>query len=191
MPEINNEKQIWRRKCLKMRAEICAETSNKRNKDEAIFRRAVQLPKFESSETVFLYASKPEETDTFQLIEYGLKAGKKICLPRCQTEETNLTFYQIKTLEDLEKSHFGVYEPIVPRCEKIETADICFVPGVAFDRQGYRIGYGKGYYDRFLKGKNMYKVGLCYNSLLFEKLPTGQYDEAVNEILTDLKSLNI
>ena len=97
-----------------------------------------------------------------------------------------MTFYYITSLDDLSEGMYGIMEP-----DERYTADvyninsICIVPGLAFDLKGYRLGYGKGYYDRFLKDFNGVSVSPCYDSMLEDEIPTDKYDIQINIIVTD------
>ncbi|MDE6768031.1 MAG: 5-formyltetrahydrofolate cyclo-ligase, partial [Eubacterium sp.] len=97
-----------------------------------------------------------------------------------------MKFYYINSLKDIKTGFFGVREPDTDIC--CEVADfndsICIVPAIAYDKKGYRLGYGKGYYDRFLENFSFISVGLCYNELIMDVLPIGEYDIPVDYIIT-------
>ena len=97
-----------------------------------------------------------------------------------------MEFYYINAMNDLKSGFFGVREPDINKCEKITdfSDSICIVPAIAYDKSGYRLGYGKGYYDRFLKNNTLISVGVCYNELIEENLPRDEYDIPVNYIIT-------
>lgn len=98
-----------------------------------------------------------------------------------------MEFYLIKGEEDLEPGMFGVLEPVPERCQKVTdySGGICIVPGLSFDAGGFRLGYGKGYYDRFLSQFQGVTVGICYSNCTQWKLPHGRYDKPVNLLITD------
>ncbi len=171
MKEIQERKRMLRRQILSARDEIPQE---KREKMSAqICGNAISLSAFEKAERVLCFASFGSEIDTQILIDTSIRRGKKTFLPRVEGED--MYFYQIRGREDLTAGYKGIMEPngkterYVPGvCKEKEpvisrentektgategSKDILFLPGVVFDRYGGRIGYGKGFYDRFLSG---------------------------------------
>ena len=98
-----------------------------------------------------------------------------------------MEFYYIRSWQDLERASFGVMEPIVQRCERVEdeSRGFCLVPGFSFDVQGFRLGYGGGYYDRFLSRFGGFTVGVCYSFCVQWNLPHGYYDRSVDLLVTE------
>ncbi len=146
-----------------------------------------KLPEYRRNNTVLLYVSKSIEVDTYALIEKALKDGKTVAVPRCMEGTRNMAFYCITSLNDLEKGNFGVYEPKVDICVPLNDMKqgLCIVPGMVFDIKGYRLGYGKGYYDRFLSVFQGNVVGLCYSNCICWQLPRGIYDKSVDILVTE------
>jgi 5-formyltetrahydrofolate cyclo-ligase len=97
-----------------------------------------------------------------------------------------MDFYYINSMSDLVEGHFGVREPNTATCTKVTDFkdSVCIVPAISYDKLGYRLGYGKGYYDRFLKKFTIISVGMCYNELITDRLPIGEYDVPVDYIIT-------
>lgn len=156
--------------------------------DDAIFNKITSLDCYKKSELVITFVSTPIEVDTQRLIEYSLKVGKKVAVPKCIDGTRLMDFYLIESLSDLEPATFNVLEPIIEKCIKLENFEnsICIVPGLAFDLDGYRLGYGKGYYDRFLSGyTGGEKIGVCYCCCTANKIPRGRFDKAVNLLITE------
>ncbi len=171
MQEIQERKRMVRRQILSARDEIPQE---KREKMSAqICRHAISLSAFEKAERVLCFASFGSEIDTQEVIDTSIRLGKKLFLPRVEGEDMH--FYLIRGKEDLTAGYKGIMEPngkteryVSDTCESGEpeispestdnmaaamgAKDILFLPGVVFDRYGGRIGYGKGFYDRFLSG---------------------------------------
>lgn len=158
----------------------------KLNMDVEIQCRFLTLHQYSRCKTLFTYVSKDIEVDTYSLIKAALANGKKVAVPRCAADR-KMDFYYIKSLDDLESGSFGVMEPIADRCELVDdfSEGLCIVPGLSFDAEGYRLGYGKGYYDRFLSKFGGETVGLCYSNCIKWKLPHGHYDRPVDLIVTD------
>lgn len=159
----------------------------KRRQDEEIAQRIWKMREYQREKLFFTYVSKPIEVDTFGLIRRAWKDGKTVVVPRCIPGTYEMAFFRIDSLDDLEKGSFGVLEPIPERCQEITdfSAGFCIVPGLSFDSHGYRLGYGKGYYDRFLAGFGGFKAGICYSSCIQWNLPHGYYDKPVDVLATE------
>lgn len=155
--------------------------------DSTIQSRLLALREYAAADTIFTYVSKPIEVDTIALIKAALANHKQVAVPRCVTETYDMQFYYITSLDDLEKGSFGVLEPIVSKCRLVTdfSKGFCIVPGLSFDAQGYRLGYGKGYYDRFLAEFGGDTVGICYSGCVQWNLPHGYYDKPVNILITE------
>lgn len=155
--------------------------------DSEIQSRFLTLRQYIYCKTVFTYVSKDIEVDTLSLIRAAWANGKRVAVPRCVTETREMDFFYITNMSDLEEGAFGVLEPIADKCEKVTdfSKGLCIVPGLSFDAEGYRLGYGKGYYDRFLSKFQGDTVGLCYSNCIKWKLPHGYYDKPVDLIVTD------
>ena len=115
------------------------------------------------SSVILTYVSTAIEVDTREIIRVALSEGKRVACPRC----------------------IDGPEALPQRLYQGSSHPICIVPGLAFDRWGYRLGYGKGYYDRFLSGYRGWTVGLCYSDCVEYKLPHGHYDRAVDRLITE------
>ncbi len=186
MFDIRPYKKELRLKCKNIRLQMSHQ--EKERLDRKIANKLLNMWIYRESDTIFLYASKDIEVDTFMIINESLKRGKKVALPRCVDGTRDMDFYLIESLDDLENGSFGVLEPIVDKCEKITdfSKGLCVVPALAFDKNGYRLGYGKGYYDRFLSNFKAQTVGICYNSCVQEKeLLHGKFDRRVKYLITE------
>lgn len=134
---------------------------------------------------ILIYVSNKEEVDTYGIIDECFKLNKKVYVPKCI--DNSMSFYQINSINDLELGSFNIYEPITNI--KLDNFDnsICIVPGIVFDNKGNRIGYGKGYYDRFLVNYHFPKIGLTVNELLIYNVYPDKYDIKVDYIVTEDK----
>lgn len=159
----------------------------KLNMDVEIQCRFLTLRQYSECETLFTYVSKDIEVDTYSLIKAALANGKRVAVPRCVNDTREMEFYYIEGLDDLEVGSFGVMEPVVSKCRPVTdlSKGLCIVPGLSFDAEGFRLGYGKGYYDRFLSKFGGETVGLCYSNCIKWRLPHGYYDRPVDLIVTD------
>ena len=155
--------------------------------DSEIQSRLLTLRQYMKCKTLFTYVSKDMEVDTFAIIRAAWANGKAVAVPRCVPQTREMEFYYIKNTDDLAPGAFGVYEPIPERCTLVTdfSSGLCIVPGLSFDAEGYRLGYGKGYYDRFLSVFGGDTVGLCYSNCIKWTLPHGYYDRPVDVIVTD------
>ncbi|MGI5960130.1 MAG: 5-formyltetrahydrofolate cyclo-ligase [Massiliimalia sp.] len=159
----------------------------KREKDDGIFRRLVDSPDVKNAGTILCFVSTLIEIDTHRLIYYALRHGKKVAVPRCLDDKGSMAFFVIRSMADLERGAFQLLEPSLQRCPKLTDfrRSVCIVPGFSFDDQGFRLGYGKGYYDRFLSRYPGVKIGICYENCIAEKLPHGRYDVPVDYLITE------
>lgn len=103
-------------------------------------------------------------------------------------EPERLTFINIFSIEDLSPGTFGVLEPKPNPLMKVVdfSNSICLVPALCYDFRGYRVGYGKGYYDRFLVQYDGYKIGLCYSQEVLRRIPASKFDQRVDAVVTEL-----
>ena len=141
-----------------------------------------------NSEVLLLYSSSGSEVSTEGIFLKALEDKKKLAFPVCLNSDGLMEFYIVRDEKDLSEGMYGIKEPL-SHCEKFcgGKGVVCVVPALAFDESGYRIGYGKGYYDRFLEGFKGISVGLCYDVMVEQELPTDNYDKKVNCLITDKK----
>lgn len=166
--------------------------NNRAEMDKKITRTVLDLDIFRSAETVLLYYPSGSEVSTLEIFSACQLMGKKIAFPLCLDRDGTMDFFIVKGESDFEKGMYGIYEPKKALEKLADTYDsICFVPGLSFDKRGYRLGYGKGYYDRYLSTFNGISVGLCYDSLVTDSLPADCYDKKVSYLITDKKIYNI
>lgn len=159
----------------------------KESMDRAIESRVRALYQYRRARTFLCYVSTPIEVDTRALITAALADGKQVAVPRCVDGTRQMEFYLIRSFDDLERRTFGVLEPKVPGCKKLQNFEnsICIVPALLYDHKGYRLGYGAGYYDRFLSGYKGYKVGISYGDCVRRHLLHGRYDVPVDMLVTE------
>ncbi len=156
--------------------------------DADISRRLLSLAGFRYADAVLSYIPLPEEVDITPVNEAALESGKLLALPRCLPGTPTMEFRTVASLTALNRGQFSIMEPD-ERCPLWQYGDsrnvICIVPALAYDLSGFRLGYGKGYYDRYLSSKEITKVGVVYNSFITKNLPRGRYDLSVDLIVTD------
>lgn len=187
--DLKSQKKAVRKHFLQVRSNISDQEKNKAN--QRIFESVIELDQFKSAETIHIYASMEErnEVDTFHLIEYSLEAGKKVLVPVMQ-KDAKLIHCEIDSINSFEKNSWGVPEPIDQTPAESCNPDVIFVPMVAGDLEKNRIGYGKGYYDRFLESVSGTKIGLLFEKQLSTKnLPTGPFDVALDLLITENQTI--
>lgn len=152
---------------------------NKKELSTIIVNKLLDLDIYKNSRVIALYYSLCDEVDTKDLIIKSL--DKIVLLPRIINDK--IVFIEINSNTKYEKSNIGVMEPIGTIYDG--AIDLIIVPGVAFDREHNRLGFGKGYYDKYLKDKDIYKIGICFNKQLTDTLPIDDYDIKMDLIITE------
>ncbi len=135
---------------------------------------------------IFVYISFGSEVDTIDFIKRMLEAGKEVYVPVCNTESLTMTASRITALKNLTKNRYGILEPDeIVACDA--ELDVVIFPGAAFDKAGNRIGYGKGYYDKFISALNYtpLKLGVCYDFQLLDEIPSEGHDVKMDIIITE------
>ena len=158
--------------------------------DEALFARFLALPQVKEAKTIFgFWGIEGKEPDTKILIKELIAQGKTVCLPRMLPGHLMELPQYLPELPMIDAG-FGIWEPNkdAPLIDK-EQVDLVLVPAVTYDRQGYRLGFGGGYYDRWLENYKGATVGLCRGAVLQDKVPTEAHDSKVDVLLTETDNL--
>lgn len=131
--------------------------------------------------------STTKEWDTKAIVEQAWLEEKKVCVPKSIHNTRELHFYEITSFRQVEKGYFNLIEPIVSESERVADAsiDLMIVPGLIFTRKGYRIGFGGGYYDRFLKDFENTTVSLLHTNQLVDAFPVESFDIPVQYLITE------
>ena len=160
---------------------------NKAEKDSLVVQNLLSLDEIKKADTVLCYISLDDEICTDEIVRVLLDSGKSVGAPYCVDNNGNMDFYYITDFDDLRIQSFGVREPNTDKCKEVSDFDgsLIVLPGLCFDENNYRLGYGKGYYDRFLEKYSLISVGLCYNSLIVKKVPTDIYDKKADFVITE------
>lgn len=161
----------------------------KRTKSAIIKCKLFNEEEFKRSKVVMFYVSLKDEVDTLTMVDEALEMGKRVCVPVVILEEKRLIAGEVRNrLEDLERQHFGIYQPKKGRVREVplEDIDLVVVPGIAFDKANVRLGRGHGYYDRFLSGlpKPTKTIGLAFDFQVIENLPQDSHDVPVWKTIT-------
>ena len=159
----------------------------KEQKDDAIALQVRRLWQYQRNNVLLVYVSTSIEVDTHRIIRRAIADGKRVAVPRCVPDTRNMEFYYIDSIEELSPGMFGVLEPSAnpDRLYKECEGGLCIVPAFSYDWRGYRLGYGKGYYDRFLSRFEGNMVGICYSDCVQRSLPHGRYDRPVELLVTE------
>lgn len=178
--EITRRKNKIRRELAEKRMRLSKE--EQMNASERLCERLIQNPLIWDAEILLLYHAKVPEVSLETLFHWARKQHKITAFPR--VEGRYLHFYEVDTLLQLEQGGFGILEPS-RECRRIAPKRaICLVPGLGFDKKGNRIGYGKGYYDRYLaNAPELTKIGIAYEVQLTEALPTDENDIKMDGIV--------
>lgn len=140
-------------------------------------------PLLSVASTVLLYYSLPDEVDTHAFLDELRSAGKIVLLPRVVDEGT-MVLHRYTGRADLSEGAFGIMEPVGEPFTDYAAIDVAVIPGMAFDREGHRLGRGKGYYDRFLTQlPHTYKIGICFPFQLVDHVPADAHDILMNEVI--------
>ena len=154
----------------------------------SIFSTLEKYSFFKTSEKIFIFVGFDSEIQTENFIKKWINK-KQIFVPKIKNNKMNLI--RLKSWDELAPGHFGVLEPTSSDYYEGEV-DLVITPSIVFDKNGYRLGYGKGYYDRYFT-ENEYRisVGLCYHKLLQENVPKEEHDKQVDIIITEEKTFII
>lgn len=157
----------------------------KKGFDSSIFTKLINSDIYKNSSLILIYISFGSEVDTTDIIKHSLSVGKRVAVPHCIGRQ--MDFYEISNLNELVTGRFGI-PTVNPGKNKLVTEfdnALCIVPGLAFDLNGGRLGYGGGFYDRFLSDKNINTVALTYERCLCHFIPTEEFDIFVSDVITE------
>lgn len=142
---------------------------------------------WKNSNIIGITVSRSFEWDTKSIIETAWNENKSICVPKCYPRQNKLKFYEIQSYNQLEKVFYGLLEPNPNQTRYIKKnlMDLLIVPGLLFDKRRYRIGFGGGYYDRFLVNYNNTTVALASSKQLVYQIPSEKFDIPVQHIITE------
>ena len=166
--------------------------NRKKDWDTALMKRILASDSFRRAKKLFLYAPKAEEVNLIPLVKVAWKQGKTVAFPRCDRATETISFFTLAPGEKLLPGSFGIYEPAASAkpCEADKNT-LCLVPGLTFDASGNRVGYGKGYYDRFLADFPGVFAGVIYEEFLCDAVPAEEHDTPMQLIFTDKRTIGI
>ena len=153
--------------------------------DEGVLKNLLHLREYKFCDKVLCYVSTDIEVDTRAFIAHALADGKQVAVPRC-LPDNRMEFHYIRSLDELSPGAFSVLEPSeAAPVARSDERTLLIVPALAIDRRGYRLGYGKGYYDRYISGFAGITAGICYGQNKLDHIYHGRYDRPVSIIVTE------
>ena len=184
--DIRTEKMNMREKFKSQRDNIPAQ--QRAEASDTIFGKISNLISYRNADTVLIYHSIKSEVETLRFAQKALEDGKRVAFPKCG-DNREMFFGYISSLNELTPGKFHIPEPDAnsERYDFSNTNAICIVPALAFDKKGFRIGYGGGYYDNFLKNFKGSKIGVAFYQFIVENIPHSKYDNSVDVIITERK----
>ena len=185
---ITNDKAVIRKEMLEKRRALSKEEC--RMMSEMICRRFLETDEYRNADSILLYKAYNNEVDTDMIFEQAFADGKKVAYPlsKIADGEPVMTFYVIDDIAQLQSGYMGILEPdISKQPEPFEgNADICITPGVAFDSKCHRIGYGKAFYDRYIRlNAPRTVIGLAYEIQMADDFRPEDTDRTVDMVITD------
>jgi 5-formyltetrahydrofolate cyclo-ligase len=185
MPESNNKAVIRRQLREKL---VAMSEMDRHSKSVAACGLVASSPEFAAASVIMLYLSSPTEVDTSPLALRGWQTGKTICVPRVFMHDKRMLPLEITSLTSgVTTSNLGIREPIGGKPVPVQFIDLVIVPGLGFSKNGYRIGRGMGFYDRFLALPEFLGVscGLAFSEQVVEQIPVLDHDMPLSMLVTD------
>ena len=185
-PDVQQAKSLIRRQILSKR--LALSLSQVQEFSSAIQERLLGLKAYAEANIIMCYMPCRREVDTEAFIRHALESGKRVCLPVVVRDKKHMLACQVDyPLDKLSPDTYGILSPCYSSAGEVNPGDIqlILVPGIAFDERGYRLGYGGGYYDRFLSRSHAaVTVGLAYEFQLLDELPVASHDVKLDLIVT-------
>ena len=187
--DIPEEKKILRERMKEIREKFSNEDAEV--KSNAITKKLLQLREYRTAKTVMLYMGTGSEVRTEEAVSSALSEPKKIAVPATDRKSNMIRPARLESLEAVKLGEYGIPEP--EKTEEIskDEIELVVVPGIAFDAEGGRIGYGRGFYDRFLKGMKAEKVGLAYEIQIVDRIRTEEKDVMMDKIITEERTIEV
>ena len=193
MQDTKSEKSAFRAECRRARAGISSEI--RALLSEQICERLLACEEYKTATLILAYHPIGSEADTLPIIKRALADKKRLALPICRYDSDDMDFFFINDLDSLDTGRFSIPSPS-PLSEKYDplcdsSTAIILLPALAFDKSGKRIGYGRGFYDKYLTLFGGKRIGLQFSSLVFDSIPSEAHDMAVDMIISDKEVIRI
>jgi len=172
------------------RAELSADWVREQSRN--VVKQAALLPELAGAERVGCYMAMSHEVETKELLERCWRSGKAVYVPAFRADRGVYVFSGPVTEENLVAGPLGILEPSSAIDIDVQELDLVFVPGVAFDEQGGRLGHGRGHYDRMLaEGAEVFKAGIVFDFQVVESVPFMERDVRMNAVITNTRVLRV
>lgn len=158
----------------------------KKRIDKIICENLLASDAFKQAEIIFAFSPLEIEIDITSVLEASLRE-KKLALPKCYSKNKKMAFYLIKSLSELKISEYNILEPLEDKDNEIMPNEntLIIVPGLVFSKNGERVGFGAGYYDRYLAENKAKTISICYEKSIVDRIETNIYDIRIDEIITE------
>ena len=160
--------------------------SERKEKSQRIFSRLKSLEEYKKARRIFIFVSMGSEVETLRWLDEMLK-DKEVLIPATKKGEPEMKMVRLLSRDELVENYWGILElpEDLVKAREENACDLIITPGLAFDRQGYRIGYGGGFYDRFFAGHEGFRLGVGFCEQLVDEVPRDEYDLPVHAFLSD------
>jgi 5-formyltetrahydrofolate cyclo-ligase len=189
--DIELSKKKLRKRIISLRDSVSENLRDSRSRIIAL--KLFEIEYYKNAECILLFYSFGSEISTRSIIDNALSDSKRIMLPRIKDKNIIETYFIANPEKDLQSGYFGIMEPVPERCKKAspKEADLAIIPGVCFDRNLNRLGYGGGFYDRIIPelNKEVLKISLCFDMQVIENVPVSDYDMKIDMIITEKEIL--
>jgi 5-formyltetrahydrofolate cyclo-ligase len=190
--DLYNNKVYIRKSVIEKRDSITIDI--KKEWDERILKKLIDNKSYKDSLVLFTFVSFGSEVDTHKIISCALNDGKIVYAPKIKSKDKGIEIFRINTLSDLKPGYFNILEPL-ENCPvgNIKDIDLILMPGIAFDRNGGRIGYGARFYDRFLTNINsdVTKLALAYQFQVLDEVPITEFDVKIDGIISNKELITV
>ena len=186
--EIRKQKSDIRDMYIAKRREM--DTEKRKALDNTICEKIIASATYRFADVILAYMPKEDEINIRPILEKALSDNKKVAFPICEPDSKKMDFHFVNSLDELTIGTYGILEPSIESemysYEKYtKSSVICIVPAIVYDKKGYRIGYGGGYYDRYLSSFKGTTLGLAYYDFILKSVPKGRFDFAVDVLLSE------
>lgn len=185
MASVSEQKSLLRKEMIAKRQSLSQEEWEE--KSSLILGHILSSSEFKSARTIHCFISMNDrfEVDTHRLINEMLAVGKEVIVPITDFKSGTLSHSKLESFSDLKPNKWGVLEPDQKKAVKTDEIDLVLVPLLAADKFGNRLGYGKGFYDRFLAETNALAFGLVFSDFILENIPTDSFDKKLNGLISE------
>ena len=153
--------------------------------NKKIYEYVISLPEFNEAKTIFAFLGRDIEIDTLPIIEYAVKKGKTVGIPRCVGKRC-MDVLKFTSIDDMELSSFGILEPkAAAELIKPEEIDFSLIPCMTVNKNGHRLGYGGGFYDTYLEGNKSFSCLICRSKIMCDVIPLEEHDKTPDVIISE------